>query len=240
MSSPLLQSPFSCTCKPCSAFGLRPLIWPLTRTTSPLWLKLRRPLTLLPRVGCRSATARGPGGALAQPARARATTAPPQRRARRERVVGVMRVLLGAGGPKVAQSVHQRGQGVPLNRFSAPAGQAGANPLQAERRLSRAYSPMAPKVAVPMPPRPKSPNFSVKSPVPRIRVTAATIRFLLSEKSTLLSTQILAPATAIRPNTTIDTPPITGSGIAWITAPNLGLKPSTTASTAAQANTAVE
>src|SRR5450830_1362448 len=224
MSSPLLQSPFSCTCKPCSAFGLRPLIWPLTRTTSPLWLKLRRPLTLLPRVGCRSATARGPGGALAQPARARATKAlPPHRRARRERVVGVMRVLLGCGGPRVAQSVHQRGQGVPLNRLSAPAGQAGANPLQAERRLSRAYSPMAPKVAV-----------------PRIRVTAATIRFLLSEKSTLLSTQILAPATAIRPNTTIDTPPITGSGIAWITAPNLGLKPSTTASTAAQANTAVE
>ena len=65
-----------------------------------------------------------------------------------------------------------------------------------------------------MPPSAKSPNFSVNSPVPRIKVMAATIRFLVSEKSTLLSTQILAPAMAIRPNTTMDTPPITGSGIA--------------------------
>ena len=69
---------------------------------------------------------------------------------------------------------------------------------------------------------------------------AATMRFLFCEKSTLLSTQILAPATAIRPKTTMDTPPITGSGIAWITAPNLGLNPSTTAMSAATRNTAVE
>ena len=67
---------------------------------------------------------------------------------------------------------------------------------------------MAPKVAVPMPPRAKPPNLSVKSPVPNTSVMAATSRFLLSEKSTRLSTQILAPATAIRPNTTIETPPI--------------------------------
>ena len=36
-------------------------------------------------------------------------------------------------------------------------------------RLSNAYRMIAPKVAVPMPPRANSPNFSVKSPVPRIR-----------------------------------------------------------------------
>ena len=69
---------------------------------------------------------------------------------------------------------------------------------------------------------------------------AATIRFLFCEKSTLLSTQILAPATAIRPNTTMDTPPITGSGMVWISAPNLGEKPSTSANTPASKNTAVE
>jgi hypothetical protein len=82
--------------------------------------------------------------------------------------------------------------------------------------------------------------LSVKSPVPSTSVMAATIRFLFCEKSTRLSTQILAPATAIRPNTTIDTPPMTGSGIAWITAPNLGEKPRTTAISAANRKTAVE
>ena len=80
----------------------------------------------------------------------------------------------------------------------------------------------------------------MNSPVPKISVMAATNRFLLLEKSTLLSTQIFAPATAIRPNTTMLAPPITGSGIAWISAPNLGLKPSTTAISAATRNTAVE
>jgi len=50
----------------------------------------------------------------------------------------------------------------------------------------------------------------------------------------------LAPAIAIRPNTTMLTPPITGSGIAWISAPNFGLKPSTSAMSAATTNTAVE
>ena len=69
---------------------------------------------------------------------------------------------------------------------------------------------------------------------------AATSRLRLSEKSTLLSTQILAPATAIRPNTTMDTPPITASGMAWISAPNLGEKPSTMAIRPATTNTAVE
>jgi hypothetical protein len=91
-----------------------------------------------------------------------------------------------------------------------------------------------------MPPSAKPPNLSVKSPVPSTSVIAATIRLRFCEKSTLLSTQILAPAAAISPNTTIDTPPITGSGMAWITAPNLGEKPSTLAISAATTNTAVE
>jgi hypothetical protein len=38
----------------------------------------------------------------------------------------------------------------------------------------------------------------------------------------------------------MDTPPITGSGMAWITAPNFGEKPSTMAMAAATTNTAVE
>ena len=59
-------------------------------------------------------------------------------------------------------------------------------------------------------------------------------------KSTLLSTQILAPATAMSPNTTMDTPPITASGMAWISAPNLGLKPSRMAIRAATTKVAVE
>src|SRR5690606_13578503 len=104
---------------------------------------------------------------------------------------------------------------------------------QPRARDSSACSRNAPKVAVPMPPRANSPNFRVNSPVPRIRVMAATIRFFVSEKSTRLSTQMRAPATAMRPNTTIDTPPITGSGMAWISAPNLGEKPSRMAITAA-------
>ena len=80
----------------------------------------------------------------------------------------------------------------------------------------------------------------MKSPVPSTSVIAATIRLPVSLKSTLLRTQMLAPETAIRPNTTMLTPPITGSGMAWITAPNLGLKPSSRAITAAATNTAVE
>ena len=91
-----------------------------------------------------------------------------------------------------------------------------------------------------MAPSAKPPNLSVKSPVPSTSVMAATIRFLFCEKSTRLSTQILAPATAIRPNTTMLTPPITGNGIAWITAPNLGENPRRMAMAAANRNTAVE
>ena len=41
-------------------------------------------------------------------------------------------------------------------------------------RLSIAYSRMAPNVAVPMPPSANWPNLSVKSPVPKMSVMAAT------------------------------------------------------------------
>ena len=44
----------------------------------------------------------------------------------------------------------------------------------------------------------------------------------------------------MRPKTTIDTPPITASGMAWMRAPNLGLKPSSTANSAATTKAAVE
>ena len=72
------------------------------------------------------------------------------------------------------------------------------------------------------------------------RDPAATIRLRLREKSTLLSTQILAPATAMRPKTTIETPPSTGPGMVWISAPNFGLKPSRIAMRAATTKTSVE
>ena len=76
--------------------------------------------------------------------------------------------------------------------------------------------------------------------MPSTSVMAAVSRLAGSVKSTLLSTQILAPAMVMRPNTTMLTPPITGSGMAWMKAPNLGLKPSTSAISAATMNTAVE
>ena len=91
-----------------------------------------------------------------------------------------------------------------------------------------------------MPPSAKPPKRSVKSPVPSTSVTAAMIRLALLLKSTLLSTQIFAPAIAMRPNTTMLTPPITASGMVWISAPNFGLKPSTMAISAATTNIAVE
>ncbi|CFO34489.1 Uncharacterised protein [Bordetella pertussis] len=86
----------------------------------------------------------------------------------------------------------------------------------------------------------KSPSLTLKSPAPSTRVTAATIRLRLSLKSTWLTTQMRAPAMAIRPNTTTDMPPSTGPGMVWISAPNLGENPSTSAITAATTNTSVE
>ena len=48
------------------------------------------------------------------------------------------------------------------------------------------------------------------------------------------------PGDGDQAKTTMETPPITGSGMAWISAPNLGEKPSSSASRAATRNTAVE
>ena len=60
------------------------------------------------------------------------------------------------------------------------------------------------------------------------------------EKSTLLTTQMRAAVAAIRPNTTMDRPPMTGPGMVWIAAPNLGEKPNRIANAAATTNTRVE
>ena len=84
---------------------------------------------------------------------------------------------------------------------------------------------MAAKVAVPIPPKLKLPKNNSKFPAPKIIVTDATIRFLLFEKSTLFSIQILAPAMVIKPNTTIEAPVNTALGMVLITAPNLGESP---------------
>ena len=45
---------------------------------------------------------------------------------------------------------------------------------------------------------------------------------------------------AIRPKITMLTPPMAGSGMVWISAPNLGEKPSRMANSAATTNSAVE
>src|SRR5258708_15490286 len=69
MPSPELQSPFSWMWKPCSAPGLRPDRFALTRTASPSWVKVTVPLAELPLVGSSVATAPGlPAPIMAQPA----------------------------------------------------------------------------------------------------------------------------------------------------------------------------
>src|SRR5690606_38658068 len=73
-------------------------------------------------------------------------------------------------------------------------------------RLKNQFRINAAKVAVPIPPRLKLPNVRAKSPVPKIMVTAATIRFLFCEKSTLFAIQMLEPAMVIKPKTTIEAP----------------------------------
>lgn len=96
------------------------------------------------------------------------------------------------------------------------------------------------KVAVPIPPKLNSPKVSSKLPAPKMMVTAATIRFLLFEKSTLFSIQIFAPAMVIKPKTTIDAPVNTALGMVLITAPNFGDKPKKIANRPAITNTMVE
>src|SRR5258706_2623673 len=60
MPSPELQSPFSCTWKPCSALGLRPVTFALTRTLPPCCVKVTVPAVEFPFVASRAATARCP------------------------------------------------------------------------------------------------------------------------------------------------------------------------------------
>src|SRR5829696_7736732 len=58
--SPELQSPFSWTWKPCSAFGLRPVILALTATAAPRCVNVTVPAVELPFVGSSVAVALGP------------------------------------------------------------------------------------------------------------------------------------------------------------------------------------
>src|SRR5258706_7931740 len=76
MPSPELQSPFSCTWKPCSAPGLSPDTVARTRTSSPSWVKVTVPRAEFPVVGSRVARAVGLGErpSEAQPAAANAAT----------------------------------------------------------------------------------------------------------------------------------------------------------------------
>lgn len=80
-------------------------------------------------------------------------------------------------------------------------------------KLKNQCNKIAANVAVPIPPRLKLPIIKPKSPVPKMMVTAATIRFLLLAKLTRLSIQIFAPAMVIKPNTTMDAPVKTGLGM---------------------------
>src|SRR5215471_16793566 len=92
---------------------------------------------------------------------------------------------------------------------------------------------IAPKVAVPIPPRVKPANFRLRSPAPATKLDPTVIRLTVLLKSTLFSTQMRPAVAAINPNTTIDKPPITGVGIVKINAPNFGEKPSKIANSAA-------
>ena len=99
---------------------------------------------------------------------------------------------------------------------------------------------IAPKHAVPMPPKEKSPQLIVRLPAPMVSAAAAVIRFLFSEKSTWFSTQMRPPVAAIRPKRTIARPPSTGVGMVWMRAPNLGQKPMARATNAAITKTRLE
>lgn len=70
-------------------------------------------------------------------------------------------------------------------------------------------------------------------PNPSTSITADIIRFLDFPKSTLCSTNDLAPIDAIIPKSIIEIPPTTDVGIVLITAPILGIIPRMIANTAA-------
>src|SRR5260221_13687842 len=79
MPSPELQSPFSCTWKPCSPLGLSPVTFALTATLSPRCVKVTVPAVELPFVASSLAMAFGPSSPPipmdAQPARKAAAEA---------------------------------------------------------------------------------------------------------------------------------------------------------------------
>src|SRR5215203_4812929 len=84
------------------------------------------------------------------------------------------------------------------------------------------------------------PSVSLKLPAPSTRATATVMRLRGSEKSTRFSTQIRPAVAAMRPNTTIERPPSTGTGMVWISAPNFGEKPRRIAIRAAATKSRVE
>ena len=78
-------------------------------------------------------------------------------------------------------------------------------------------------------------------PIAAIAGPPKMMRLRESVMSTACSTSIFRALQAISPNITMDTPPITGSGIVPTNAPNLGQNPPTmNAATAAYQNTWVE
>src|SRR5579859_80923 len=111
MPSPELQSPFSCTWKPCVAPGLSPVRLARTCTTSPSCVKVTVPFVPLPFVGSRFATADGPCAppmpSWAQPATSAAAASVARRAFMRvapcrsflRALVG--RFLLGGGGVRL-------------------------------------------------------------------------------------------------------------------------------------------
>ena len=97
-------------------------------------------------------------------------------------------------------------------------------------RFSSAYSRIAPNVAVPMPPSAKLAELQREVAGAQDQRDGRDDQVLVvGEVHLVVDPDLARRPTAIRPNTTMLTPPITGSGMAWITAPNLGEKPSTMA-----------
>jgi len=94
--------------------------------------------------------------------------------------------------------------------------------------------------AVPMPPIEKSPWVMARLPAPSVRATAAVMKFLLSVKSTLFSTQMRAPVVAIRPNRDYCHAAQDGLRDRQDEGPNIGEKPSRIATTAAITKTRLE
>ena len=76
-------------------------------------------------------------------------------------------------------------------------------------------------------------SFRNAPPTPMIKMTDDMTKFLLTDKSILLSINILSPLDAIIPNSKMDTPPITAEGMEWISAEILPMKPKAMANTAA-------